>query len=116
MNPKASASTLPGRWRRPEAPVATAAATAAAVPTAPVGPRVTASADATAMPFFFLCVLTFILFGRPQDYFAFLVPLRLALMFTLLTTLVTLGASSSIMSPFAHRETKLYLGLYLAMV
>jgi O-antigen ligase len=37
-------------------------------------------------------------------------------MFTLLTTLVTLGASSSIMSPFGHRETKLYLGLYLAMV
>jgi O-antigen ligase len=111
MNQKASASTFPGRWRRQEAVVTTAA-----VPTARVASRASASADATAMPFFFLCVLTFILFGRPQDYFAFLVPLRLALMFTLLTTLVTLGASSSIMSPFAHRETKLYLGLYLAMV
>lgn len=113
MNQKASASALSGRWRRPEAAV-----TSAAVPMPRVATRASASAsaEATAVPFFFLCVLTFILFGRPQDYFAFLVPLRLALMFTLLTTLVTLAASSSIMSPFGHRETKLYLGLYLAMV
>jgi O-antigen ligase len=69
-----------------------------------------------AFSFFVFCVYTFILLGRPQDYVPALVPLRLALVFTALTILVTLFRSAKgSESPFRQAETKLYFTFFAIM-
>lgn len=67
--------------------------------------------------FHLFCLLTFVIIGRPNDYFLILVPLRLALVFTALTVAATLlQAKKATRSPFTATETKLYLLLYAVMV
>ena len=70
------------------------------------------------MPFLIFCVYTFILMGRPQDYIPALAPLRLGLVFTALTSLVTIFRSGEegAGSPFRLRETKLYFFFFLVTV
>ena len=77
-----------------------------------------AAAPKPGMPFFIFCVYTFILLGRPQDYIPALASLRLAIVFTALTSLVTMFRSGqeSGSSPFRLRETKLYLSFFIVMV
>ncbi len=68
-------------------------------------------------PFQLFCLLTFVIIGRPNDYFLVLVPLRLALVFTVLTAVATLiQPKKDRPGPFTAIETKLYLVLYAAMV
>ena len=100
---------VPGRWRRrePIEPVV--------VPEqAPARPA--AEATGFGVPFTLFSILTFVIMGRPNDYLLFLVPLRLALVFTILTVIATLTQKSSGPSPFAAKESKLYLVLYAMMV
>jgi O-antigen ligase len=67
--------------------------------------------------FLVLCLLTFVVFGRPQDYVTALVPLRLALVLTTVTLVLSLlGPGPTLRELFAIRETKLYFLFYAAMV
>ena len=63
-------------------------------------------------------ILTFILVGRPQDYFSFLVPFRLALVFTLLTIVFTLleNKDFSVKKIFEASESKKYVLFYCIMI
>jgi O-antigen ligase len=66
--------------------------------------------------FVVFCVYAFILLGRPQDYFPPLVPLRLALLFTVLTALATvLRTARTSQSVWREPESKLYLAFFAAM-
>jgi O-antigen ligase len=59
--------------------------------------------------FLILCLYTFILIGRPQDFIPPLAPLRLALVFTFLMSFVTLlQKRENISNLFRQRENKLY--------
>jgi Lipid A core - O-antigen ligase and related enzymes len=61
-------------------------------------------------PFLIFCLYTFILIGRPQDFIPPLAPLRLALVFTVLLSFVTLLQNrKGILNLFRQRESKLYL-------
>jgi len=94
--------------RRPEA----------AVLAAPDDPTTTPATEAASFggPFQLFCLFTFVIIGRPNDYLLFLVPLRLALVFTVLTVAATLlQPRKSGPGPFAAIETKLYLIFYAAM-
>lgn len=60
-------------------------------------------------PFLIFCLYTFVLIGRPQDYFPSLAPLRLVLVFTVLISIVTmLQKREGISNLFWQRECKLY--------
>jgi O-antigen ligase len=82
--------------------------------------RASASADVRParrdVAYFAFCVYTFILICRPQDYVSALVPLRLALMFTVITFGLTLATGG-----FARRRlfsippTAAYLAFFAAM-
>jgi O-antigen ligase len=67
--------------------------------------------------FLVFCVYTFIMIGRPQDYFPVLEPLRPALLFTIISVAVTalVGLHGSA-NAFRHRTTKLYLFFFAVMV
>ena len=69
------------------------------------------------MAFRLFIILTIILIGRPQDYFPFLVPLRLALLFTILTSFATLlNKGFSLGRIFEIKEAKRYTLFYLIMI
>lgn len=102
------------RWRRVETIAASPsvpAATAVAEPQA-------AAQSTSAFPFFIFCIYTFVLFGRPQDYVTALVPLRLAMVFTLLTVAITLMTltATKMRNPFLERETRLYFVFFVVMI
>jgi O-antigen ligase len=101
-----------GSWQRRETavPAAKPAAGGAAV-------KIAGASETSALSFFLFCVLTYAVVGRPNDYILALVPFRIALVMTAITGLVTLleGRTGGV-SPFRHRETKLYLTLYGAML
>ena len=60
-------------------------------------------------PFLIFCLYTFVLIGRPQDFIPLLAPLRLALVFTVLMSFVTLlQKREGISNFFWQRESKLY--------
>ncbi len=102
---------VPGRWRRREnlEPVVATEQTA-------VRPVAEATTGFGA-PFTLFCILTLIIFARPADYLPFLMPLRLALVFTIITVAATvLQLRDPATSPFKARETKLYLIVYVMMV
>jgi O-antigen ligase len=100
----------PAGWPRvPEAAVVTAVADAMPQPATEAAPF--------GGPFHLFCLLTFVIIGRPNDYFLFLVPFRIALVFTVLTAVVTLlQPKKAGPSPFSVPETKLYLIFYAVMV
>jgi len=98
------------RWRRREPVLADVAR--ASEPASPV-----AGTAKVGAPFSLFCLLTFILIARPQDYIPALVPLRLALLSTLLTVAVTLFQPRKAgPGPFAARETRLYFLFYAVMI
>jgi O-antigen ligase len=70
------------------------------------------------MPFRIFLVWTFILIGRPQDFFPFLIPLRLALVFAFITLAATFLAKRdiSIADLFQISECKKYTFFYLIMI
>ena len=69
------------------------------------------------MAFRLFIILTFILVGRPQDYFTFLVPFRIALVVTSITLLVTFfDKGFSLNRIFEIKEAKLYTLFYLIMI
>ena len=95
------------RWRRPAERAAPAPVDA---------PAPAEAVDTYDLSFYVFCVYTFILMARPQDYIAALVPLRLALVFTGLTFLVTVLRSDGLeLGRVWRRETKLYIVFYAAM-
>lgn len=60
---------------------------------------------------------TFILIGRPQDYFVFLEPFRLALVFTLIALVSTLFSGNiSFNTIWKSKESKLYALFYLLLI
>ena len=60
-------------------------------------------------PFLIFCLYTFVLIGRPQDFIPLLAPLRLALVFTVLISFVTLMQKrEGISNFFWQKESKLY--------
>lgn len=62
-------------------------------------------------------VWTFVLIGRPQDYFRFLEPLHIGLAFMALSLLAILFSGRlAIRSLFSRRESKLYAVFFLIMV
>lgn len=70
------------------------------------------------MSFRFFIILTFILVGRPQDIFSFLIPFRLALIFTLGALLLTFigKKESSFLNAFSAEESKKYLLIFVIMI
>jgi len=106
-------TTRPAHWRRPTAP-------AVSKPVGGVQARpseTTGISETSRFSFLLFCVLTYAVVGRPNDYIVALVPFRIALVMTAITTAVTLllhkpGSGN----PFRHREAKLYLVLYGAML
>ena len=101
---------LVARWRRKQETVAPVMLAQRSLPSATEVTRFAA-------PFHLFCLLTFVIVGRPNDYFLWLVPLRIALVFTVLTVVATLLRwREATPSPFAAKETKLYLCFYAAMV
>ena len=75
-----------------------------------------ASSERFGPTFWVFCVYTFILIARPQDYVPFLAPLRLALVFTILTCLVTfVGRRVQEGNLFRSNVTWLYLLLFVVM-
>jgi putative inorganic carbon (HCO3(-)) transporter len=70
------------------------------------------------LSFYTLIILTFILLGRPQDFFFWLAPLRLALAFTFITLATTIfGKKRSTWNViFNSSEGKKYILLYLIMI
>ena len=86
--------------------------TAASVPAA--APRTEARAG---FPFTVFCVYTFILMARPQDFVPALMPLRLALTFTVITGVVTLLGNVRAAQPLlGGRETRLFLMFFAGML
>lgn len=76
----------------------------------------TRATDRLGLPFFVFCSYTFILIARPQDYVPALAPLRLALVFTVLTCIVTwFTAGTRPERLLQHRETKLYFFFFATM-
>ena len=68
------------------------------------------------LPFAVFCVYLFVVIGRPQDYWPALAPFRLALVFTILTSLVTLSRRGERAGGvFKYTETKLYFLLFAVM-
>jgi O-antigen ligase len=62
-------------------------------------------------------VWTFVLIGRPQDYFRFLEPLRIVLVFMVLSVLgILLSGRLNIGGLFVRRESKLYAVFFLIMI
>lgn len=62
-------------------------------------------------------VWTFVLIGRPQDYFRFLEPLRIVLVFMALSVLgILLSGRLNIGGLFVRRESKLYAVFFLIMI
>jgi O-antigen ligase len=59
---------------------------------APIGRSDNVSAETMSISFKLFLIWTFVLIGRPQDYLPFLVPLRIALIFTIPTLIATLCA------------------------
>jgi O-antigen ligase len=79
-------------------------------------PQATEHAATGSLSFRLFCILTYVVVGRPNDYILALVPLRLALVMTVLTTLVTfLQMPVGGVGALKHRETRLYLALYFVM-
>jgi O-antigen ligase len=75
------------------------------------------AAPATTAPFLMFCICTFVLVGRPQDFFPVLVPFRLALVTTALAAAMTLfGTRAPGPGLFETRETRLYFLFYAGMV
>jgi O-antigen ligase len=110
--PSSGASTVAAtpatrRWRRPQPAPAPAALT---VPHAP------AVSERFGLPFHLFSLLTFSVLGRPNDYLLWLVPFRIALVFTILTIAATVLQSKSFTDVFKTREAKLYLFFYASMV
>jgi O-antigen ligase len=62
------------------------------------------------------CVYTFILIGRPQDYVPALTSVRLAMVFTVITAVLTLLRGSIAKDVFRAKETRLYLLFYCALI
>jgi O-antigen ligase len=88
------------------------------VRTAPTNIAAAAPAQPGKLAFFLFCLLTFVTFARPQDYIVALVPLRLAMILTVigcLVTVITLPTSKA-GSILRERETRLYLAFYAAMI
>ncbi len=79
------------------------------------GPGTTAADDRPDTAFYIFCLYTFILVGRPQDYVSFLVPFRLALVFTAVAVAVTLSARRQGPGPLGRFETKLYHFFFAVM-
>jgi len=68
-------------------------------------------------PFVLFCIFTFILVGRPQDYFTFIGVVRPASTLTLLLIVITaLRPREPGPSPFELRETKTYLALFAVLL
>jgi O-antigen ligase len=68
------------------------------------------------IPFLIFTIYTFILIGRPQDYVAALVPLRLALLFTGLSLLVTVvKMGPEVAAALRVPTARLYLFFYLVL-
>ena len=62
-------------------------------------------------------VWTFVLIGRPQDYFRFLEPLRLVLVLTVLSVLaILMSGRMNIGHLFSRRESRLYMVFFLIMI
>jgi O-antigen ligase len=101
------------RWTRPAsvpAPAVEPATAASALPR-------TAEDERLNFPFVVFCIFTFILIGRPQDYFGFLVPLRPASLFMVLVIAVTaFQRRETGSSPFGLRDVRLYLALFAVML
>ena len=69
------------------------------------------------MSFRLFVILTFILIGRPQDYFYFLMPFRPALVFTFITLFATvINKGFSFERIFETSESKKYILLYCIMI
>jgi len=70
------------------------------------------------MIFFFFLILVFLLFGRPQDFFIFLAPYRLSLLFTILSFVLTIVFTSSVITSkiFSIKESKRYLIFFFIMI
>ena len=70
------------------------------------------------MSFYLLILLTFVLLGRPQDFFPSLASLRLALILTIVTLAMTFLKSKKITSKgiFRLKESKNYALFYLIMI
>lgn len=75
-----------------------------------------AAQDQYGLPFYVFCAYTFILIGRPQDYVEALRPLRLALVFTLLSLVVTVLYRGAVRDAVREPESKLYFAFYAAMI
>ena len=70
------------------------------------------------MAFYTFIILVFVVLGRPQDFFPFLASFRLALIFTIISLLLTIFSNSdkSLSKIFSIKEGKLYLVFFLTMV
>ena len=70
------------------------------------------------MAFKIFTLWTFILIGRPQDFFPILIPLRLALVFTIITLVATFIGSKrlSFEELLKSGESKKYVLFYLIMI
>jgi O-antigen ligase len=66
--------------------------------------------------FALFCAYTFVLIGRPQDFVLALIPLRLALLLTVLNVLAAMNAQIAAHRLFALKETKLYVFFYCVLV
>ena len=70
------------------------------------------------MPFRIFIILTFVTIGRPQDIFPFLIPFRLALIFTfgsLLSTFIGMSGTS-FKSIFKMEESKKIISIFVIMI
>jgi O-antigen ligase len=85
------------------------------LPSASFGNPDTAKSE-LGFPFVIFCLYTFVLIGRPQDYVPALGPLRLGVVFTVISALVTIFRTSGDNEGiFRHTETQLYFFLYAVM-
>ena len=79
----------------------------------PVRQRITTRHGA----YHFCLIWTFILIGRPQDYFVFLEPFRLALVFTVITLVATIFSGQlSFDQIWKSKESRLYTLFYLILI
>lgn len=70
------------------------------------------------MSFRLYLIFTFILFARPQDFFAVLIPLRLAFVMTILMAVVTActGKVNFVQGIFKFTQVKKYILIYIIMI
>ena len=70
------------------------------------------------MAFIVFILLIFVQFGRPQDFFSFLSPLRLPLLFTIVAFFLTIlnNEDFSLTKAIKIKESKLYLFFFLIMI